>query len=237
MSHEIVLSNNLLVDIEIILSNTTHNIPSKESIEIPMYEGTSILRVLGKCRVLLRRDREYIFPLLEMEPQSFPIVSGRSYLIDPDDINTLPHLIDIILSEECGFSPWYVDYSCEYNQLSYAMLMLDRIVYNLGYQERYDLINIPIDGILALEAAVLRGWPELVARLVEPNIGADPNLSTNSLGLTLLEQLLYGAEVDPIAVELEPQMIEIVNILLQAGAFLPPYYDPALFPGVITPYY
>lgn len=121
--------------------------------------------------------------------------------------NSVQQIISLILSGVC--SP-----PCRMDILVGVVSMLASIPPNvINTPVMMDVPEQGVTNITILESAIIMRWPEMVQRVLMA--GASPNVSTS--GSSLVQQLIDSIPISPV-----PETQIIIDMLLQAGAWVPP---------------
>lgn len=201
----------------------------------------------------LTRSGRTIFPQGTGDYPRYNFVGAGTYTIRKEGDNvfsgnvTVLDVVNTILNNQCGWNPysnvlyggpwnqaWGNNSACEYEQFGLVSGMINKLLFNKTREERVRLLNEVVvtpylppgsnDGTgqcTMLEATVITTWPALVAKLL--TLGADPNLTTNPFGQTILTQLTI-AQLDGQAMYDWYDVQAIIDSLLKAGAYVPPYF-------------
>lgn len=215
-----------------------------------------------------REDNVNILGNIDMNKQipypNFPLSGPAAYIIMPitmdvDYCMKVRNIMTVILNSNSydAIGPYAVrDPRTQFYLYEEVAPLIEDMLYGLGPDERYRITNMAIDvrnllppgyadpsGLCTLlEAAVIQCVPVLVARLLDNDILADPNISTDPLGRTILAQILVNGLPNPADVDAQ-SMQDIVYLLVCAGATYPPEYAPIIStylyggypPGAVNP--
>lgn len=201
----------------------------------------------------LTKAGRVIYPTGSGDFPTYKFIGAGKYTIYSDGDNYFDgdvspvDVINAILTNPCQWNnysnvlyqgPWNAAWGnnspCEFDQFVLVCGMLNKLLFNKSRDERLRILNEPIitpylppyanDGtgrVTMLEAAVIVVWPALVVKLL--SMGADPNVTTNPYGQTILVQLLLEQANGTYYYDWADNQA-IVDALLKAGAWVPPYF-------------